>query len=236
MTEIELYNGDCLKVMDELIARGVKVDAVITDPPYELEKHGGTRSAMAKRAAKVRDEIEFIAKGFDYNTVFDKLLKLCNIPNLILFCSNNQIAKTMSYFENKNLSTTLCVWKKTNPSPLCNGKHISDLEYVVYVRAKGAPWNNEAPLKVKYKEKCYPFVSPKEKQHPTQKPLELMKEYVLLHSLEGQTVLDPFMGSGTTGEACKKLNRNFIGIEIDNKYFEIAKNRMENVEFNLFGE
>lgn len=226
MSEVALFNGDCLEVMDTLINNGVKVDAIITDLPYELEKHGGTKSAMAKRAAKVRDEIEFIAQGFDYNKVFEKMLKLCKIPNFIIFCSNNQISKIMSFFENKKLSVTLLVWKKTNPSPLCNGKHISDLEYVVYVRGKGASWNNNAPLAIKYKEKNYPFVSPKERKHPTEKPLELIEEYVLLHSLENQLVLDPFMGSGTTGRACKNLNRNFIGVELDKKYFEIAKERI----------
>lgn len=226
MSNVELYWGDCLKIMDGLIADGVKVDAVITDPPYELENHGGTKSPMAKRAAKVRDEIEFIAKGFDYENVFEKMLKLCKTPNLILFCSNNQISKIMSFFENKKLSTTLLTWKKTNPSPLCNGKHVSDLEYVVYVRGKRAPWNNNAPLSIKYKEKTYPFVSPKERCHPTEKPVKLMEEYILLHTLENQTVLDPFMGSGTTGVACKRLNRDFIGIELDVNYYMIARERI----------
>lgn len=226
MSDIKLYWGDCLKIMDGMIADGVKVDAIITDPPYELENHGGTKSPMAKRAAKVRDEIDFIAKGFDYENVFEKMLKLCKTPNLILFCSNNQISKIMSFFENKKLSTTLLVWKKTNPSPLCNGKYISDLEYVVYVRGKNAPWNNNAPTSVKYKEKNYPFVSPNKKRHPTEKPVKLMEEFISLHSLENQTILDPFMGSGTTGVACKNLNRNFIGIELDLNYYMIAQERI----------
>lgn len=117
MSEVALFNGDCLEVMDTLINNGVKVDAIITDPPYELEKHGGTKSAMAKRAAKVRDEIEFIAQGFDYKNVFERMLKLCKVPNLIIFCSNNQISKIMNFFENKKLSVTLLVWRKANPSP-----------------------------------------------------------------------------------------------------------------------
>ena len=73
---INLYNGDCLEIMQQLIEQGIKVDAVITDPPYELENHGGTKSAMAKRAAKVRDEVDFMAKGFDYDKCFDLMLKL----------------------------------------------------------------------------------------------------------------------------------------------------------------
>lgn len=226
MSESYLFNGDCLEVMQQLINRGVRVDCIITDPPYELENHGETKAPMAKRAAKVRDEIDFIAKGFDYKNVFEKMLTICKVPNLIIFCSNNQISKTMNFFENKNLSTTLLTWKKTNPSPLCNGKHISDLEYVVYVRDKGAPWNHDAPTSFKYKEKAYPFVSPKNRQHPTEKPLKLIEEYVELHSFKNQVILDPFMGSGTTGVACRKLNRSFIGIEIDKGYCQIAMKRI----------
>lgn len=223
---IELHQGDCLKIMSELIDNGVKVDAVITDPSYEFTNHGGTKSQMAKRAAKVRDEIEFISKGFNYDDVFDKMLTLCKVPNLLIFCSNKQISKIMSYFENKKLSTTLLTWEKTNPSPLCNGKYISDLEFIIYVRGKNSPWNNDAPLKTKYKCKAYPFVSPKQKQHPTQKPVELMEELIQLHTFENSIILDPFMGSGTTGLACKNLNRNFIGIELDENYFNIARDRI----------
>jgi len=65
--------------------------------------------------------------------------------------------------------------------------------------------------------------------HPTQKPLNLMKFLVELISLEGQTILDPFAGSGTTLVACKELNRNYIGIEKDSEYFEIAKNRLDSI-------
>lgn len=223
----KLYNSDCLEVMQEMVDKGFKIDAIISDPPYELEKHGGTKSPMAKRAAKVRDEIEFIAKGFDYDKCFDLMLKLCKTPNILLFCSNKQVSKIMSYFEEKKLSVQLLIWNKSNPSPLCNGKYIQDIEFIVFIRGKNAPFNNAAPTSIKYRVKKYPFVSPKQRVHPTQKPLSLMKELVELHSYEGQTILDPFMGSGSTGEACKELNRDFIGIESDKTYFEIAKDRIE---------
>ena len=66
--------------------------------------------------------------------------------------------------------------------------------------------------------------------HPTIKPLDLVEKFIINHSNEEDIVLDPFMGSGTTGVACKNLNRNFIGIELDEKYFEIAKRRIEEVK------
>lgn len=223
-----IYNGDCFEFMQQLIDSGVKVDAIITDPPYELENHGGTKAPMAKRAAKVRDEIEFIAKGFDYDRCFEMMLQLCKVPNLLIFCSNKQITKIMSFFENKGLSTQLLVWNKTNPSPLCNGKYIQDIEFIVFVRGKNAPFNNSAPTAIKYRVKKYPFVSPKQRIHPTQKPVDLMKELVELHTFEEQLVFDPFMGSGSTGVACKELNRGFIGCELNKDFCDKAKERIEN--------
>ena len=233
MSDIWLFNNDCIKIMQEMVDKGLKVDAIISDPPYELENHGGTKSAMAKRAAKVRDEIDFIAKGFDYDKCFDLMLKLCKTPNILLFCSNKQISKIMSYFEEKKLSVQLLVWNKTNPSPLCNGKYIQDIEFIVFIRGKNAPFNNAAPTSIKYRVKKYPFVSPKQRVHPTQKPLKLTEELVELHSFEGQTILDPFMGSGSTGDACKELNRNFIGIELSKEYFDKATERLSQGDANV---
>ncbi len=145
---------------------------------------------------------------------------------MIIFCSNQQLARTMLFFENKGLSVKCLVWNKSNPSPLCNGKHIEDIEYVVYVRGKNATWNNEVPLSMKYKVKKFPFVNPKERLHPTQKPIKLLEEYILLHSKENDTILDCFSGSGSTLEACKNLGRKSIGIEIEEKYCEITRVRL----------
>lgn len=136
----------------------------------------------------------------------------------------------MSYFEKLKLTPTLLVWNKTNPSPLCNGKHLSDLEFIVYVRGKGATFNNGTPFE--YKKKCYtsPVVGKKDRIHTAQKPIELLRRYIELSSNEGDTVLDCFMGSGSTGVACVKYKRNFIGIEIDKQYFEIAEKRIKDEE------
>lgn len=110
---------------------------------------------------------------------------------------------------------------------MCNGKYISDLEYIMYIHDKGSYFNNDAPLNFKKKTKRYAIITNKmEKLHPTEKPVELMKELITVHSKAGDVVLDPFMGSGTTGVACKSLNRDFIGMEIDEKYYNIAKDRL----------
>lgn len=222
-----LYNGDCLEIMDKLIEEGIKVDTIIIDPPYELDNHGKGKNDFKDRQLIKENHIEYMSNGFDYENVFEKMLKLQNKTNILIFCSNKQVSKIMSYFENKKLSTTLLVWNKTNPIPLCNGKHISDIEFIVYVRGKGAIFNNKVDMSKKYKVKRYATMSSKQRVHPTQKPNDLLEELIELHSIEGSVVLDCFAGSFSTGVACMNTNRKFIGIEIDKKYYEIGKKRIE---------
>lgn len=221
-----LYKNDCLEIIKNIPDKSI--DLICTDIPYELENHGGTKSALAQRSARMRDSVDFMAYGINYDLVFSEFIRVCKIPNMIIFCSNLQIGKIVTFFNNKNIKTDLLVWEKTNPAPLCNGKYVSDLEYIIYVHTKGSPFNNDVCFQEKKKCKIYPIVVSKDKMHPTQKPLQLMKELVNLHSFENQLVLDPFMGSGTTGVACKELNRNFIGIELLEDFFNIAKARINN--------
>jgi site-specific DNA-methyltransferase (adenine-specific) len=121
------------------------------------------------------------------------------------------------------------IWEKG--SKICGRYYMGSYEYVLLFRKGGdRPINNcgtsdilKIPVK-KLKDENGKNL------HDTEKPVELMKILIENSSNEGEVVLDPFMGIGTTGVACKKLNRNFIGYEIDEKYFNIAKERIENTE------
>lgn len=231
MSEIRLYKGNCVEIMKSLPNNSI--DLIVTDPPYELENHGGggkSGFAANRKLNIINNHIDFISQGFDYDTVFSEFLRICKIPNILVFCSNDQVSKTMSWFENKGLRATLLVWHKTNACPLCNGKHISDVEFIVYVRGKGACFNTGTSLRHKSKVFTSPICSGRDRFHPTQKRVEHIEQYLELHSNEGDNILDCFMGSGTTGVSCVKLNRNFIGIEIDDKYFAIAEERIKNAQ------
>lgn len=222
---IDLRQGDCLEVIKELPSKSI--DCIITDPPYELETHGG---GNRKQWANIHNNfIKDLSGGFDYDFIFNEFLRVCKTPNILIFCSNKQISKIMSWFENKKLSTTLLCWYKEGYVPFANGKHMSDIEFVVYVRGKNAHWNNEIDIKQKSKVLKDNWRI-KNKLHPTQKSLEILEHLINLHTFENDTVLDCFMGSGTTGVACVNANRNFIGIELDEKYFNIAKERIEKAQ------
>lgn len=221
---MRLYNDKCEVVLDQLISDGVTVDAVIMDPPYKLDTHGGGNRKQWKNIHN--NFISDLSAGFDYESIFAKLLRVCPTNNILTFCSNKQLSKIMTFFEDKDLSTTCLAWWKENYCPFGNGKHLSDVEFIVFVRGKGAHWNNDLPAKLKSKIIRAPWRIPK-KVHPTQKSVEVMEHLVKLHTLPGDTVLDPYMGSGSTGIACQNLGRKFIGIELNEQYYEIGVQRLK---------
>ena len=230
-----LKQGDCLEVMKKM--SDGSVDLVITDPPYEVSTSGGGLYTQDdKRYVK---ELIGIKDGFDFK-ILDELVRVMKKVNIYLFCSQKQIPKLLDYFLNniknkehilykRKVNWNLISWHKTNPVPACGNKYLSDTEYILFFRETGVKvfgsfdtkrTHYETPLWVKDK-KIY--------NHPTCKPVFMLKNFVENSTLNGDVVLDPFMGSGSTGEAAIKKSRNFIGIEIDQGHFNTAKLRLENM-------
>lgn len=247
MSEIKLYHGDCLKVMDELIEQGVKVDAVITDPPY-----GTTRQNWDKEIPA--DMMWFRINNLSKETTpaiifsqspFDKLLGCSNIDNLRYEWIWEKDSGTGFLNANrcplKNHENILVFYKKQptyNPqkrkgfsSYSCRQGKTKSTSYDAEHMKKEIITENDG---TRFPVSIIKFQRDKNRLHPTQKPVSLMEYLVKTYTDEGDTVLDFTMGSGTTGVACKNLNRNFIGIELDDKYFEIAKNRIEQAVNLLF--
>ena len=231
----QLFQGDCLEVMDELIKQGVKVDAIITDPPY------GTTSCkwdsvipfneMWKRLnLLIKDNSAIVLFGSE---PFSSALRMSNIKNYKYDWiwekpqgANFMLVKYQPYKVHENIS----IFNKhkympqmEKGSPYISGKGTSGeiTGNVVKIQTKNSG--------TRYPRSIQKFSINKSKSfHPTQKPTELMEYLIRTYTDENDTVLDFTMGSGSTGVACMNTNRNFIGIELDEKYFEIAKNRIEN--------
>jgi DNA modification methylase len=162
--------------------------------------------------------------------VLDELVRVMKKGNIYIWCNKQQIRKYIDYFEDKNYNTDLLTWHKTNPVPTCSNKYLSDTEYILFFRESGVKVYGTYATKKKY------YVTPTNKDdkkkynHPTIKPVEIIKNLIINSSNENDLVLDCYMGSGTTGVACKELNRRFIGIELDETYFNVAKQRIEGNE------
>jgi len=227
---MKLINGDCLEVMDRLIEEGVKVDAIITDPPYNIAKKNNFYTMG-------RHGIDFGEwdKNFDLYSWIDKGVKLLNKNgSVVIFNDWKNIGNIARYAENKGLTIKDMVrWEKNNPMPRNRDRrYITDFEVAVWLTNKNAKWtfNRQDENYQRAKYNC--AITPKNEKsygmHTTQKPLKLMMDILKVHTNKNDVIFDPFMGSGTTGLACKKLNRSFIGIELDEKYFNIAVNRINN--------
>lgn len=150
--------------------------------------------------------------------------------SICIFCSKEQFSTIYSYFAGKKGTVRPVVWQKSNPSPM-NGQYIylSGVELAVWFKKSGAKTFNAHCKNTVFK---YPNGS--SKLHPTAKNLALFEELILDNTNEGDLVLDTCMGSGTTGVACRQLGRDFIGIELDENYFNIAKDRIEESSLKLF--
>lgn len=215
----ELYLGDCYEILPSLGT----VQAIITDPPYELSDSGPGLSHFGMSLSKFdSDNYKDIVSGFD-DSIFEMLEKICQPFNMFCFCSNKQLSKLMAYHEDRDRITTLLVWHKINAAPFANGVWRGDIEYCVHVRDNGATFQGNA--KEKQKVSAHPIVQ--DDEHPSVKPIKLISKYIKICSNEGDAIVDPFMGLGTTLVGCTRLNRRGVGIEKEQKYFDIACKRIE---------
>ena len=218
---LELYNGDCLEVMKQ-IPDG-SVDLVVTDPPYLIETTGKGIYGNGRRYVK---ELTEIKDGFS-EQVLDQLCRAMKKINIYLFCSQKQIIPLLDYFvEKRKCNWNLLTWHKTNPVPACGNKYLTDTEYILFFREKGVKIGGEYNTKFTYYVTPLNTADKKLYGHPTIKPVEILQNLIVNSSNQGDIILDPFMGSGSTGEACKNTGRNFIGIELDKGYFDTAKARI----------
>ncbi len=211
----KIYNGDCLEIMDKLIEEGVKVDMVLTDIPYgEVNR---AKESGLRKLKKGNADIE----TFKLDELLPRINDICN-GSIYIFCGIEQVSEIRKFFREKDILTRLCIWEKNNPSPIhCQHHWMSSIECCIYAKKKGATFNEH------YKSCVWRNPVGRSKIHPTEKPLKLFTYLVETSSNKNDIVLDCCFGSGTTGVACMNTNRKFIGIELDNNYFNIAKQRIE---------
>jgi len=213
MIELDkIYNMDCLEGM-KMIPDGT-VDCIVTDIPYDVVNR-------ADNGLRNLDKEDADIATFDLKTLTERLCDTTK-GSVYMFCGSEQLSIIRATMVEKGLTTRVIVWEKTNPSPM-NGQYmwLSGVELCVYGKKKGATFN----LHCKNTVLRYPCG--KHEIHPTQKPIELMRDLILASSNEGDTILDPFMGSGTTAIAAIRERRNFIGFELNKEYYDKALKRIE---------
>lgn len=233
MSKIKLFNNDYTKIMEGL--KDNSIDLIITDPPY-LHVKGGMKSKKYNTGTWKKDS-EMVTKmsDFDREKIFEFLdysLRKLKKANMYVFCSKLQLIYYFEYLsEHKKLKYDLLVWDKMKYSMKSTKFYTSDIEYIVRIYEAGVSLNkvlvkDGSKSDIQHYMKRQAYVQPKG-VHNTMKPIELIENFVRVASEEGDIVLDTFMGSGTTGVACMNTNRNFVGIELEESYFDMAKQRIE---------
>ena len=222
---IDLQLGDCLEVMKTI--KDKSIDAVITDPPYNISKKNNFHTMC-------RAGIDFGEwdKGFDLFSYIDEIPRiLSKNGSVVIFNDWKNVGDIARYCESKGLVIKdMLRWEKANPMPRNRDRrYITDYEVAIWCTNKNAKWTFNR-LDNKYQRPLFKGALTKKSEktlHSTQKPLWLMEDIIKIHTNENDTVLDMFMGSGTTMVACKKLNRNGIGIEKEKKYYDISVKRLK---------
>ena len=212
---MQLFNDDCLKVLPTIPDKSI--DLILTDPPYGMDYQSNRRKIKynkIKNDSNIEDWLYISLRQFS------RILK--DNSHCYIFCSFHYLTKFIDYskefFELKNI----LIWEKNNHgSGDLKGNYAPKYELILFLT------NGRKLLNGKRDSNILKYNKTNNKLHPTQKPLDLIEFIVNKSSNKNETVLDCFMGSATTALACKNLNRNFIGIEIDEQYFKTAKNRLE---------
>lgn len=219
-TRLLLKNQDCMDLMKELPDNFV--DLIVTDSPYKIATSGG--SFVGKR--DVFKDIDFMSDGLTIEQL-DEICRVMKKINVYMFCSRKQIPFLYDYFvKEKKCNWNLLTLHKTNPVPACGNKYLSDTQYIMFFREQGVKLGGTFETKRTWWSLPFDKKLKDKYKHPSIKPVEVLENLIINSSSKGDVVLDPFMGVGSTGVACLKLGRRFIGYEIDKEYYNIAEQRL----------
>lgn len=224
----DLYCADSYEFIKTIPDKSV--DLVVTDPPYLIE-NTTVGSEKWEKILHIQNTFTQLKEGVFTEGVTKEILKefvrILKKINIYIWCNHKQIPDYIDFFvKENNCAFDILIWNKTNALPTFNNKYLTDKEYCLYFRKGGYcnPENYERAKTVYYQP--INLTDKKLYEHPTIKPLNIIENLILNSSKEGDVVFDPFMGSGTTGVACKLHKRNFIGCEINPDYFKICEERI----------
>lgn len=223
----KLYNDNCIEIFKEISDKSI--DLIVTDPPYKLTTRGssGTMGGYWK-GIKAKKGIVFKYNNIEFKNYLPELYRILKDDAILyIMCNNKNLKELLISGEEAGFKFIKnIIWEKGNK--ICGKYYMGCYEYIVLFRkGKDKPINNNGtPDILKIPIKKLKDINGNN-LHDTEKPVELMKILIENSSDINDIVLDPFMGIGSTGVACKQLDREFIGIEIDKKYYDIAKERIE---------
>ena len=224
MEDIKLYCDDCLNIMKQI--ENESIDLIVTDPPY-LIKYKTNR-----RKNKDHDFCSEILNDNNEQLIIDYIREcyriLKNNTAMYMFCNCDKVDFFKQELENAGFKIkNMIIWVKNNWTAGDLKAQFGKQYEIIFLVNKGRKCFNGKRITDVW---MFDKISGKKQLHQNQKPVDLLKQCILKQSDENDIVFDGFMGSGSTGVACIETNRKFIGVELDKKYFEIAKERIEKLK------
>ena len=231
-----IINKDCYDYLPNIESNSVEL--ILIDPPYSISKESNFRKYTKNANKDVITKFSNIRTNFgewdnvilDWNLLFSEFYRILKKGGtIIIFYDIWKLDDIKRHADKYKLKQPrICTWIKTNPVPI-NSKHnylSNSKEFFFSFVKSGKPTFNSEYDNGLY---TYPICNGKERvEHPTQKPLSLIKNLIEKHTNENDTILDCFAGSGTTGIACDLLNRKYILIEKDKQYYDLILKRIKN--------
>jgi site-specific DNA-methyltransferase (adenine-specific) len=212
--DAELWLGDCMEILPALHS----IDAIITDPPYSARTHAKAKTNKSEAIDKKLVDFDSVS-GEEFDLVVSGCLQSAS-GWVVMTCDYRHAAR---WYDAKQF-VRLGAWVKPNPMPQITGDRPGQgFETVLILHSGDRPksWNGGGRAGV------WTFPVHSGAEVATQKPLPLIKRFVDDFTVPGETVADPFMGSGTTGVACVSSGRRFVGCEVNERHFDVACRRIE---------
>lgn len=230
--EIELnkiYNEDCLVGMKRIPDGSVGL--IVTDPPYIIGRsHGGSVNDIKKFNVSLEQlDYAHLRDGYDMEAFAKEVKRLQGGKvNAYIWCNKAQIVDYFKiYVDGMKCKFEIICWHKKNALPTYYNKYLSDTEYCLYLHTGGFTHPRDYDDAKTYEVGYINHEDKKLWNHPSIKPIEMMRRFIRNSSREGATILDPFIGSGTTAVAALKEGRHFIGFELSKEYCNIANKRID---------
>ena len=230
----KVHLWDCLELMKLMPDKSI--DLVLTDPPYEfISKKHTWWWIYAPWNKKHLDELnDSFWMTFDPKYLLQEIKRTCKSFNAYIWTNKSLLLDYIKFAVENWYKRDLLIWIKDNPVPAFNWKYLNDKEYCIYIKES---WSTFNTIKWEY-ERYFTYyknsIWNREFEHPTVKPVFMIQRQLEISSNEWDIVLDPFLWSWTTAVACKSLNRNWIWIEKEPKYVDIANKRLANTTISLF--
>lgn len=231
-----IINEDCFSVLKKIPDNSI--DLILTDPPYNIAQYSTGNICFDWRSDINNDLAEWDLNELKPSDLVGEFKRILSPKgNIFIFCSYNLIGEYHKAFDPEFDTFQFMVWHKTNPVPnFRKSSFLNSCELIVSCWNKGHTWNfTEQRDMHNFIESriCMGKERVKDENgknlHPTQKPVAVLEKIIKIASNENDLVLDCFNGVGSTGEAALRLNRRYLGVEIDVKYVEATQRRLNNV-------